>query len=146
MDFIEDPDGDRALQTEVFWYYGRWSHSMLTMFEITIAPGAWASSGRLLVYKVSRLYWLFFIPYVWGVTFAIVRVISAIFLKETLAVAADDKDTAVREREKKKAIYVEHLRKIFRAADQNHGGSINAEEFMDWLACPKMKTWMQVLE
>ena len=48
------------------------------------APQAWGKIGRLMIFEISPLYCLFFIPYVMGVTFAIVRVISAIFLKERI--------------------------------------------------------------
>ena len=82
---------DEGVQREVHKYFGHFTTSMLTMFEITIAPGAWGKVGRLLIFDVSWHYAFFFLLYVWGVTFAMVRIISAIFLKVTLAAAASDK-------------------------------------------------------
>merc|ERR1719197_1916621 len=114
---------------------------MLTLFQMTIAPGGWGKVGRLLIYKVNHYYWLFFIPYVWGVTFAIVRVISAIFLKETLAVAANDQQSAIREKTRKKDRDIEHLRNIFKCADKDGGGHICLGEFKSWLENPDVKMW-----
>ena len=71
-----------------------------------------------MIFDVNSLYVFFFIPYVWGVTFAIVRVISAIFLKETLAAAESDQETAIAEKMKKKDKDINNLRKIFMEADK----------------------------
>merc|ERR1719387_2174855 len=95
QEFITDESEDLAVRTDADIYFGRWTLSMLTLFEITLAPGAWARIGRLLIFEVSPWFSLFFIPYGWGVSFAIVRVISALFLKQTLAVTANDPETAM---------------------------------------------------
>merc|ERR1711937_376917 len=119
QEFVVDESEPLETRVEVFQYFGRWTNSMLTLFQMTIAPGGFVQPCRLLVYKISRLYVFFFIPYTWGVTFAIIRVITAMFLKETLAVAAQDQENAVMEREKKKKRDVEHLRVIFEEADMD---------------------------
>merc|ERR1719387_2498745 len=40
-DAIADEGRPRELRESVFRHFGRWSSAMLTMLEITIAPGAW---------------------------------------------------------------------------------------------------------
>merc|ERR1719235_1569054 len=86
--FIVNSENDPAVQRSVYNYFGRWSYSCLTMFEITLVPGSLTKIGRLISDEVSALYWVFFVTFGWGVTFAIVRVISAIFLKQTLSAAS----------------------------------------------------------
>merc|ERR1719428_1213670 len=116
------------------------------MFQMTIAPGGFITPGRLLIYRVSHIYWIFFIVYVWGITFAVVRIISAIFLKETLAAAASDQENAVAERLKKKNRDVENLRRLFQEADVDGTGSITMDEFTALLDSPQVKPWLSVLE
>merc|ERR1719238_71567 len=99
------------------------------MFEMTVAPGAFVVPGRLVIYKVSQDYVIFFFVYVWGVTFAVVRVISAIFLKETMAVAAQDKENAIAERMKKKDKDIQHLRRLFTDMDTDNLGHVSLDQF-----------------
>merc|ERR1719313_1868401 len=115
------------------------------MFQMTVAPGGFVQPCRLL-WGISRVYVFFFIPYTWGVTFAIIRVITAMFLKETLAVAAQDQENAVMEREKKKKRDVEHLRVIFEEADMDGNYAVTEDEFRVLLESPKIRHWLGVLE
>merc|ERR1719163_1999653 len=55
-EFVADEDNDKEIRRQVFHYFGRWTHSMLTLFQMTIAPGGWVEPGRLVIYEVSRIY------------------------------------------------------------------------------------------
>merc|ERR550514_1169283 len=118
QDSIMDPDGDAEIQQACYDYFGRFSHSMITIWEITLATGAWATTGRLLIFNISEWYVLFFVPYVWGVSFAVLRVITALFIKETLQAAGPDPEVALVKRKKKTAKEHEMLRMLFDEADE----------------------------
>merc|ERR1719262_430877 len=125
---LANSEADVELRQTVHQYFGRWTHSMLTMFEITVSPGAWGKVGRLLIFEVSPLYSIIFVLYVWGVTFAIIRVISALFLKEVLEVAANDEENALEKRQKKDVKDLTNLRRIFRRADRDGAGSLTLKD------------------
>eukprot|EP00913_Durusdinium_trenchii_P025560 g23991.t1 len=83
-------------ETQVFehraWinqYYGSGWRAVYSMFELTHS-GGWPTYARPVVEYVSTWYAAFFMGYVTLVIFAIIRIITAIFLKETLATAAGD--------------------------------------------------------
>merc|ERR550514_249253 len=101
--FIMDPSEDAVIRQDCYDNFGRFSHSLITIWEITLATGSWAKTGRLLIFNVSEWYVLFFVPYVWTVSFAILRVVSALFIKETLQAAASDPEVALVEKKKKSA-------------------------------------------
>merc|ERR1719161_2935788 len=145
-EYIIDEDNPLGLREDLFEWFGRFSNSMLTMFEITLAPGAWSKIGRRLIYEVNPLYALFFIPYGWVVSFALVRVISAIFLKQTLAVASSDPETALHERQKKRAKEVIQLQKIFACADRDRGGTVTAEELLSIMEDRRIASMLAHLE
>merc|ERR1719231_605241 len=126
---IIDQSYSADLRQQVYDSWGRLSFSMLTMFEITMAPGAWGKIGRILIFKVSWAYALFFIPYGWIVSFTIIRVITALFLKQTLAAAAVDPEQAMMEKKKKKIRELKHLRALFAHADRDGGGTLSMDEF-----------------
>merc|ERR1719281_637319 len=106
------------------------------MYQLTMAPGAWATIGRLLIFEVSWVYVLVFIPYGWLVSFTIVRVISALFLKQVLAAAAVDPEGAMRNKEKKRKHDIRRLRMLFEQADTDGGGQMALEEFKQLLGQP----------
>lgn len=139
---ITDTARPEKLRNELLQHFGRWSYSMLTMFEITIAPGAWGKIGRLLIFQVDGLYAIFFVSYIWGITFAVVRVISALFLKETLAVAAEDEEHSIEERARKRQKEINHLRMIFNAADYDYSGTVSLAEFTKVVQEPRVAHWL----
>jgi len=80
------------------------------------------------------------------VTFAVVNVISAIFLKQTLAAAAGDSEVAVMERLAKKEKDVARLREIFREGDKDGSGSVDWQEFQTMIQNPRVRAWLGILE
>lgn len=115
---------------------------MLTMFEITLAPGAWAKAGRLIIYQVGYGYILFFIVYVWGVTFAVIRVISAIFLQQTMKAMAKDEELANHELVLKRNKETRKLKDIFDTADVDGGGDLNKIEFRRLFRDARVRRWL----
>lgn len=144
-DYIMDTP-DTSLGGQVFDYFGRTSRSMLTMHQMTLAPGPWSPIGRLLIFNVSAYYVIFFVMFGWGMTFAIIRVISAIFLKQVLAAAAGDGETAMLERVRKKTSDVQKLKMIFQAGDKDGSGAIDWDEFVAMLDNPRVRAWLGILE
>jgi len=80
------------------------------------------------------------------VVFAIIRIITAIFLKETLAIASKDAEMMVDEHLKEKQAYIKKLENVFKAVDVSGKGTLNLEEFETVVSNTSVKTWLQVLE
>ena len=90
-------------------------------FEITFAgswpsrvrPASWLGGGKLckqqVLETVDHVYSIFFAGYITIVVFAVIRVITAIFLSQTLEAASNDIEIMIDERMRKKAILVERL-------------------------------------
>ena len=70
-------------------------------------PGNWPTNSRPVLEKVSHAYVIFFVLYITVIAFAVIRVISAVFLKDTLDAAQNDAEHMVVDRLRKKAEYVE---------------------------------------
>merc|ERR1719310_1810834 len=112
-------DDSRSLDTRkfIYTYYGTTSRTTLTMFQITMAPGAWGLLGRPIIEEVSPAFAWFFVFYVGGVSFAIIRIITALFLRQTLQVAASDEALMKSEKIKAQRKYTENIRNLFVKAD-----------------------------
>merc|ERR1719221_872396 len=94
--FILDEREPMATRKWVYEMYGSTARATLTMFEATMS-GCWPNYSRTLIEEVSPWFGLFFVVYIAGVVFAVTRVISAIFLRETLQVASQQADMLVAE-------------------------------------------------
>eukprot|EP00971_Amphidinium_carterae_P064882 1285702-Amphidinium_carterae.1 len=126
-------------------HYGTSSRAMYTMFEVTLS-GCWPNYVRPLMNEISWWYASFFVIYVAFVVFAVIRVITAIFLKETLDAAGADAEMMVQEKAKKRAQYLEKLKAVFIMADVSGDGMVTEEEFNGILEKPIVRTLLQALE
>ncbi|CAJ1381709.1 unnamed protein product [Effrenium voratum] len=126
--FITD---ETALLEDREWIWNRYGtayRATYTLYEITFA-GNWPTNARPVMERVSHAFVIFFVLYVTVIAFAVIRVISAVFLKDTLDAAQNDAEHLVVDRLRKKAEYVEKLETIFRAIDDSGDGTITEERF-----------------
>merc|ERR1712032_1266599 len=72
--------------------------------------------------------------------------ISALFLKDTLQVAANDAEMMVEQAMATKASYLEKLEEVFFYADKSHDGKLSFQELSEILALPKVHAYFKVLE
>merc|ERR1711977_605702 len=80
-DYIMDESNDLKMRKWCFRYYGGFFRAWLTMFQIT--NGNWGSVGRPLIEEIDPHFAWFFLFYVGTLSFAILRVVAAIFLRQT---------------------------------------------------------------
>jgi len=144
--FLHDEAAELEVQLQVYTYFGTVSRSLLTMWEITLTTGAWAKIGRLLIYEVDRIYTLFFVSYVYLFSFGAMKVISALFLKETLAAASNDQDMIIDEKVKRKNRFTDLIRNLFRKMDTDDSGSIELDELKTFMSNPAGAHWFYMLD
>merc|ERR1712137_576271 len=113
---------------------------MLTMWELTL--GNYAAIGRVLVDDVSEIYGFVVIMYKVFVGFAIIRVISGVFLHETFKIAASDDELMIVQKKRAQQKHARKMQRLMRAADQSGDGALEREELRNVLACPDVKTWL----
>jgi len=114
----------------------RWAHTkfgtsmgaMYTIFEATFTTG-WPAVAQPLINEVHVAWALFWVPFVVIVNFAVMRIIAALFLKQTMAVAALDAERVAYEKVKEKEHFASELRHIFAAGDTSGDGMISRDEF-----------------
>jgi len=132
-------------KVDFFRYFGTPSRSLWTMFEITFG-GGWQKYARPLVEEVSVWWSLFFIVYIAGVIFAMFRIITALFIKDTMSVAAQDAEAVIQDKMKEKARYAEKLLDVFSAADTSGDGYVTWEEFEELIQDETASTYLTTLE
>jgi len=137
-DFIVDETAEFESREWINRKYGDGAKALWTVFEITFS-GGWPGFVTPVIEKVSPLYALVFVPYVVVVVFAVIRIVSALFLKETLAQASQEAEQMVRERMKDIEHTLHKLNALFQAADTSGDGQLCMDELKALVEHDKVK-------
>merc|ERR1719424_833596 len=122
--FIQDEKQDYELRKWVFEHYGSGARAFYTLFEATLS-GGWPNYARPLIEGVGVGYALFWLFYVLIVVFAVMRVVGALFLQNTLKMASADEELMHMEKMNKKNAYIAKLRDFLTGSDKDGSGSMD---------------------
>jgi len=143
-DYMVNDDGNEEARFQVFRYYGTFSKTLLTMFEVLFAN--WAPACRVLIDNVSEWYSVAFIVYRCFVGFAVLNVVNAVFVQSTMKVALADEEIIANEKARSQMAYQRRVNNIFRHADVSGDGFIDVAEFVRLLEHPQLQVWLHLLE
>eukprot|EP00930_Biecheleria_cincta_P038986 TRINITY_DN26803_c0_g1_i1.p1 TRINITY_DN26803_c0_g1~~TRINITY_DN26803_c0_g1_i1.p1 ORF type:complete len:580 (-),score=102.46 TRINITY_DN26803_c0_g1_i1:204-1943(-) len=142
--FLEDQTADVEARQAIFRYYGTFTRTILTMFEVLFAN--WSPPCRVLMDNVAEEFFVFFLVYRCLVGFAVLNVVNAVFVQQTMKVAQNDEDIVYRQREKAQSSYTSKLKRLFEELDESGDGILSKDEFDAVLKSAKLKFWMSQLD
>merc|ERR1712176_1387821 len=128
-DFIEDESHPEEDRLQTYLYFGTFSRAMITTFELALAN--WGPICHFLVDNVGEWYGHVILLYKLGVGFAVVNVISGVFLHETFKVASSDDELMVVQKKRNNKKHVVKMKKLLQEADASSDGRIQRAEFHD---------------
>lgn len=143
--FIVDTNADLDARMEMNTLYGSFLKALYTMFEVTHS-GSWPAVVRPVIEKVSPWYAAFFLTYLTLVVFAVIRVVTALFIKETLASAANDADMVMEDKRRADIETNAKLEELFLAADENQDGILSPAEFLAAMNLPSVKNFLHSMD
>merc|ERR1719189_1666975 len=142
--FISVTDGDELARQFVFEKWGTFLRAYVSMFEITLAN--WGPQCWLLMNQVNEAWGFFFIVWKCCFGFAVIQVITSVFIQHTFKVASRDEDVMIQEKRKAAEDYLRHLDNLFANLDESGDGQISREEFDATLQQPRVRHWFAALE
>jgi len=142
--YIRDVTKPDAIRIEVFEAWGTFTRAMVSMFEVSL--GNWAPPCHLLQNEVNELWALFFLIYKCTIGFAVVQVITAVFIQQTFKVAARDEEVMINERKSSAKAMLKNLGHLFEALDISGDGLLTPDEFAAVLQDKRVKTWFSAIE
>ncbi|CAE7605531.1 unnamed protein product [Symbiodinium natans] len=145
MDHLEqDTSQPEEVRHLIYRYYGTFTYTILTMFEVIFAN--WPIPCRILVDHVDEWYSMFFIIYRCVVGFCVLNVVGAVFVQQTMKLAADDHDLFMQQQTRAAEAYTRKIKDVFTKLDMSGEGYIYMEEFVEILNTPTMSHFMAKLE
>merc|ERR1740121_2639274 len=142
--FIRDPNQESEVRRDTYMKWGTFYRSYISMFEITLAN--WGPQCWFLVNKVHALWGVFFILWKCCIGFAVVQVITSVFIQHTFKTASRDEGIMIADKAKANEVYLKHLDNLFAELDENGAGVILREEFEVALQQPRVRHWFAALE
>merc|ERR1719223_2306679 len=133
-DFVstDSPDVDMSARHAVHRRFGTYTRSMVTMWEITLAN--WVPPCRLLVDNVSEYFAIFVVAYKCIVGFAVLKVITGVFLHETFRTASLDDDLMIQQRRRARDKFKKKMIMFFDEADCDQHSFLSCDEFVEMIA------------
>eukprot|EP00418_Pyrodinium_bahamense_P071264 CAMPEP_0179098588 /NCGR_PEP_ID=MMETSP0796-20121207/45441_1 /TAXON_ID=73915 /ORGANISM="Pyrodinium bahamense, Strain pbaha01" /LENGTH=371 /DNA_ID=CAMNT_0020796371 /DNA_START=14 /DNA_END=1127 /DNA_ORIENTATION=+ len=145
QEFISDASvADMETRQWMSEHYGTAVRSLYTVFEVTFS-GCWPNYARTPIFKVNLVYGVFFAIYVTAIVFAMVRIISALFLRDTLQTAARDADILIHEKQAETKVMQNNLKQLFKEADETGDGYLSRQELQQIMSIEKVRIWMGTL-
>lgn len=146
--FIRDDTKDISARKALFKYYGTFTKTQMTMFEITHVN--YAISARLLCDHISEMWGWFFIFYRCTVAFAFLSVIRAVFIQSTLKTAERDRELLLYNKRQARHELQQKLHDVFRIlfgeVALEDSFRISRMEFLKTFRRETTKVWMAALE
>eukprot|EP00435_Cladocopium_sp_Y103_P006737 s3194_g2.t1 len=118
--------------------------AVLTLFEVFFAN--WSPACRILTDNVTEWYSLLFLIYRCAIGFAVINVVNAVFVQQTLQVAKGDEEVLFLEKQKAEEKYFKNVAKIFEKLDTSGDGLLSWSEFEQLLEDPKLRFLLDKLE
>lgn len=130
--YVEDRSHPMSNRQWAYENFGSATLSILAMWEATFT-GSWFRFSRRMIMDVNGYTAIFWIVYVLSINFGTMRLIGALFLKQTLAVAASDREKLTMIKLKEKQKFAHMIREVFMEADKSGDGKISPREFEEML-------------
>lgn len=142
--YYDNPMTDPDERLMIFKYFGTFTRTMLTMFEVLFAN--WIPPCRILVEFVSEWFSLVFVMYRCLVGFAVLNVVNAVFVQQTMKVAQGDQEFIIMQRQKAMQALTEKLKMLFQELDTSGDGLLTWDEFSVVLKDDKMTALLSSME
>jgi len=137
-----EQDGEDAQDLEQF--FGSLPNGMYYLFSIISGGPEWTDIADPLL-SADLLYGFLLIFYICFMVFAVLNIITGIFVEGAIGKAQADKDAMVQELHEEMESIAKELRTMFVHADNDQSGTIDINEFEEMLETRKVKDRLATL-
>lgn len=125
---LEERSHDPAALAWAYEHFGTTTRTVYSLFEATFTA-KWTALARPMISDLHWLFSIYWVLFVVIVNFAIIRVVSAMFLKQALSIARIEEERMSTVKIKEKQRVTQMLREVFLMGDESKDGVISRSEF-----------------
>eukprot|EP00929_Paragymnodinium_shiwhaense_P119877 TRINITY_DN9178_c0_g2_i2.p1 TRINITY_DN9178_c0_g2~~TRINITY_DN9178_c0_g2_i2.p1 ORF type:complete len:621 (+),score=101.61 TRINITY_DN9178_c0_g2_i2:86-1948(+) len=143
LNYINDESLSLEVRHEAYIVFGSFVRSFLTIHGLTFSldiNAAWV------VFELNEWFAVPLLMYQILVSFAVIKVIEAVFLQETIKLAATNDDLVIMEKNRWEAMQETKVRALFNEADESGDGYVDYDEFMMIMSDDKVVSWLEAID
>jgi len=144
QEYLVDLSNPKEKREELYKYYGTFTRAFITMFEIHMAN--WATPCRVFMETLGEVWGDFFVFYRCIMGFALMSVIGAVFVQQTMSVVQNDNDIMILKKQKEAEVYNKKLKTLFSLLDKDADRMLSRMEFDAIKEDTALKAWMSALD
>jgi len=135
-----------AEESDLADLYGSLDSSMISLYMAITGGDDWGNLMHPLSDELSPLFAPFYVLYIAFSMFALLNVVTGLFVEKAMASALDDRDAIIQEQLAREGSYVNEVRAAFAEADQDGSGTITLDEFQIHLRDERVQAYFKSLE
>lgn len=124
-------DSSQGCDPEMDMYFGTVPESMFTFFQMITTEG-WADIARRSMSHLNAS-WIIFIFFMSLTTFAIMNVVIAVIVENTLDQAITQQNDVAKKLDKERQTALQKIYEVFLIADKDRSGELTKDEFLEAL-------------
>eukprot|EP00929_Paragymnodinium_shiwhaense_P081272 TRINITY_DN4249_c0_g2_i1.p1 TRINITY_DN4249_c0_g2~~TRINITY_DN4249_c0_g2_i1.p1 ORF type:complete len:708 (+),score=192.20 TRINITY_DN4249_c0_g2_i1:129-2252(+) len=141
--YINNPDLPMEIREETYMVFGSFTRAFVTIYNMTFSLDTPAPS---LCYELNEFFVIPLLLYQGLVSFAVIKVIEAVFLNETIKLAASNDDLMIMEKNRWETLHEQKVKALFEEADETGDGFVDYTEFMMIMNEEKVISWLDAIE
>ncbi|CAK0885686.1 unnamed protein product [Prorocentrum cordatum] len=143
--YLDAPtDLSEEVRLELFEYFGTFSRSMMSLFELALAN--WPPICRWLMENLHEGFMLLAISFKLVMGIAVIGVIQLLFIQETIKVAHTDDDIMLRAKLRASKQHQRRMEDLFAITDADHSGRIQRSELRRIMADKSIAMWLASMD
>lgn len=142
----EDTDDTNSQQYEALENnFGSLALTMYSLYKAITGGDDWSRFADPL-FKISGTMGLFFCLYVSFSVFAVLNVVTGVFVDNAIKANREDEDVIIMDQNEKRKKHIDQVRSVFRKADIDESGRLDLKEFQKHLEDPCVQAYFRQLE
>jgi len=134
-----------SIEEDILTNWGSVEISMRTLLMAITGGNDWKDLAAPL-WQVGPHYYAFFLLYIAFIVFAVMNVLTGIFVDQAIRLAALDRDNVIQEALEKEAAFARNMQELFATVDSDINHKITWHEFKKHINDPKVQSYFAAME
>jgi RNA binding exosome subunit len=145
VESLEDEDHEADLE-EMEKMFGSVPQTLYSLYKAMSGGADWGDVAQPLEDRIHFLFSPFFCMYIAFAVFAVLNVVTGVFVNEAMVMAGKDQELVIEEELSRKGSDINEFIRMFHEADADGNGKVSWDEFREQMEDDRVKAYFKVLD